>query len=104
MRNVDFFDFFRYMLAVFVTVYATTVTLQSLYGWYAYLNAPDKYMSLIRRYVLVQGLRLRFRYFWGDVLICLLLCVVCLLLWQAHAVVAQIRAQQIHAARNLSTR
>jgi hypothetical protein len=105
MPNIDFFNFFRYMLAVVVTVYATVVTLQSLYGWYVYLNSPDKYMALIRRYVIVQGLRLRFRAFWGDVLICVLLSVVCLLLWRAHTVVAQIeRAMQIHVARNLQTR
>jgi hypothetical protein len=98
MPKIDFFNFFRYMLAVIVTVYATVVTLQSLYGWYVYLSAPDKYMSLIRRYVIVQGLRLRFRTFWGDVLVCLLLTMVCLLLWRAHVVVSQIAHVNEHVA------
>jgi hypothetical protein len=106
MRDIDFFNFFRYMLAVIVTVYATTVTLQSLYGWYLYLSSPDKYMSLIRRYVIVQGLRLRFRSFWGDVLVCVLLSVVCLLLWRAHVVVSRDRDAmvQFHGDEHLATR
>jgi hypothetical protein len=89
MPRVDFFNFFRYVLAVIVTVYATVITLQSLYGWYVYLSGSDKYMTLIRRYVIVQGLRLRFRAFWGDVIICILLSVVCLLIFKAHTVLAQ---------------
>ena len=34
--------------------------------------------------MIVHGLRLRFRTFWGDVLICVLLCVAFLILWHAH--------------------
>jgi|SRR5580692_4495818 hypothetical protein len=88
--RIDFFDFFRYMLAVIVTIYATVITLQSLLGWYTYLAGGDKYMSMIRRYVIVQGLRLRFTTFWGDVLICLLLMIAFFIIWHAHGVIAQI--------------
>ncbi len=80
----DLFNFFRYVLAIIVTIYATVVTLQSLLGWYVYLAGGDKYASLLRRYLIVHGLRLRFRAFWGDVIICGLLCVVFLILWHAH--------------------
>jgi len=80
----DLFDFFRYALAWVVTIYASIVTLQSLWGWYVWLTGSDKYMSLVRRYVIVHGLRLRFRAFWGDVIICLLLSVTFVLLWIAH--------------------
>jgi hypothetical protein len=80
----DLFDFFRYALAWVVTIYASIVTLQSLWGWYVWLTGSDKYMSLVRRYVIVHGLRLRFRSFWGDVIICLLLSVTFVLLWIAH--------------------
>jgi hypothetical protein len=83
----DLFDFFRIALGVVVTIYATVVTLQSLWGWYVWLAGSDRYVSLIRRYVILHGLRLRFRAFWGDVIICLLLCVVLLLLWYAHHIV-----------------
>ena len=84
MPDIDFFNFFRYALAVVVTIYATVVTLQSLWGWYVMLAAGDKYTVMLRRYILVQALRLRFRAFWGDVVICVLLCVAFLLMWRAH--------------------
>jgi hypothetical protein len=91
MPNIDFFDFFRYLLATIATVYATVITLQSLWGWVVYLSGSDKYIALVRRYVIVQGLRLRFRTFWGDVLVCLLLCVVFLILWRAHGLIYQVQ-------------
>src|SRR5436853_7849558 len=86
MPQIDFFNFFRIGLGWIVTIYATIVTLQSLWGWYVWLAGSDKYISLVRRYVIVQGLRLRFKAFWGDVLICILLCVAFVILWHAHHV------------------
>lgn len=85
--SIDLFDFFRWMLAIIVTIYVSLVTLQSLWGWYVWLAGSDKYISLLRRYLVVQGLRLRFKTFWGDVIICLLLCVVFLLMWRLHAMI-----------------
>ncbi len=73
-----------------VTIYATVITLQSLWGWYVWLAGSDRYISLVRRYIIVQGLRLRFKTFWGDVIICLLLCVAFLILWHAHHVIYRI--------------
>ncbi len=84
MPNVDFFQFFRYTLSGIATIYATILTLQSLWGWIVWLSGQDKYISLVRRYVIVHGLRLRVKSFWGDVILCMLLCVVFLLLWYAH--------------------
>src|SRR5678815_2206738 len=66
----DPFDFFRWWLSTIVTIYATVITLQSLWGWYAWLAGSDRYVSLLRRYLIVHGLRLRFTAFWGDVIIC----------------------------------
>ncbi len=86
MPDIDFFNFFRWTLATVVTIYATIITAQSLWGWYLTLAGPDKYIALARRYILVQGLRLRVKTFWGDVLICLLLCAAFGLLWRAHAI------------------
>ena len=83
----DPFDFFRWWLGTIATIYATVIMLQSLYGWYVWLAGSDKYMSLLRRYLLVHGLRLRFKAFWGDVIICGLLCVTFLLLWRAHGLI-----------------
>jgi hypothetical protein len=87
MPDVDFFNFFRYLLGTVVTIYATIVTLQSLWGWYVFLAGRDKYISIMRRYLIVHGLRLRFKTFWGDVIVCVLLCVVFFILWHAHSVI-----------------
>lgn len=87
MPRIDFFNFFRYCLAIVATVYATVVTLQSMWGWYLLLTGSEKYVTLLRRYLIVHGLRLRFRTFWGDVVICILLCVAFVIMWHAHHVI-----------------
>lgn len=86
------------MLAIVATVYATVVTLQSMWGWYVWLMGNDRYISLVRRYVVVHGLRLRVRAFWGDVLICCLLCVAFLIMWRAHQVIYDLGAKLNHVA------
>jgi len=86
LPDVDFFNFWRYLIGWIVTVYATVLTIQSLYGWYVWLSGGERYISIVRQYVIVHGLRLRFKTFWGDVLICLLLCVIFFILWHAHGV------------------
>ncbi len=93
----DLFDYFRWTLGTVVTIYASIVTFQSLYGWYVWLAGTDKHITMLRRYVIVHGLRLRFATFWGDVLITILLCVVFLMLWRAHALVNQI-GESLHYA------
>ena len=79
---MDPFLAFRYVLATFVTVYATVVTLQIAWEWAAWLAGRDRYMSMLRRYVVVHSLRLRFTAFWGDVLVCGLLGVAFALAWK----------------------
>jgi hypothetical protein len=98
MPTVELFHFFRWMVAVIVTIYATVLTLQSLWEWLVWLSGGDKYISLVRRYLIVHGLRLRFRAFWGDVIICLLLCVVFVLIWRAHQLI-QPAERSAHDAR-----
>jgi hypothetical protein len=82
----DPFRVFRFLLGTVVTVYATIITLQSLWDWYVWLSGGDRYLGMLRRYLLVQGLRLRFRTFWGDLIICILLGVAFLLLWHAQGI------------------
>jgi hypothetical protein len=84
MPDIDFFSFFRWVLSVVVSIYASIITLQSLYNWYIWLAGSDKYISLLRRYLLVHGLRLRVKSFWGDVIICALLAFAFLLIWRAQ--------------------
>jgi hypothetical protein len=103
--HIDFFDFFRYALATVVTIYATVVTLQSLWSWYVILTGEGKYYAMIRRYLMLQGLRLRIQTFGADVLICVLLTVVLCILWHAHQVVAQIdTSPDSHAGRIVKSR
>jgi len=84
MPDVDFFNFFRMWLGWIVTIYATIITAQSLYSWYIWLAGQDRYIGLVRRYVVVHSLRLRVATFWGDVIVSVLLSVAFLLLWHAH--------------------
>ena len=81
------FDIFRWTLALIATIYATVVTIQSLWGWYLWLAGSDRYVSLLRRYLIVHGLRLRFTSFWGDLLVCLLLSVAFLIMWRLHGLI-----------------
>ncbi len=87
MSDLDPFQFFRLTVAWIATIYASIITLQSLYGWVIYLSGQEKYITVVRRYVIVHALRLRFKTFWGDVLICLLLCIVFFLLYRLHPLV-----------------
>jgi hypothetical protein len=89
------------VLGTIVTVYATVITLQSVYGWYVWLAGSDKYMSMLRRYVVLHGLRLRFRAFWGDVIICGLLCFVFLILCRAHRLIYDLEAVQSDVQHNV---
>jgi hypothetical protein len=82
--NFDLFNLFRWLFFVFVTVYFLVTTIQFLWSWYVWLWQPDRYMSMLRRYLIVHGLRLRVRTFWGDFIICVLLFVAFILLWRAH--------------------
>ena len=88
--HLDFFDIFRWVLAWIATIYATVVTVQSAWTWWAWLRGSDKYITLARRYLIVHGLRLRVRTFGGDVLVCGLLSVTFLILWHAPG-----RAEQL---------
>ena len=97
--HLDAFDFFRWVLSIIATIYATVITLQSLWGWGVWLSGDEKYVTMLRRYIVIHGLRLRFKTFWGDVLISLLLCVAFLIIWRAHVVIYDIGAKiNTHAA------
>ena len=85
--SIDLFNFFRWVLGTIVTIYVTIITLQSLWSWYVWLAGSDRYIGLLRRYLIVHGLRLRFTAFWGDVIISILLCVVFLLTWRLHGLI-----------------
>jgi hypothetical protein len=101
----DLFDWFRLVLGWIVTVYATIITVQSLWSWYLWLAGQDKYIGLLRRYLIVHGLRLRFGTFWGDVIICVLLTLAFFILWRAHHVIydldEKLKDARVHASRQV---
>jgi hypothetical protein len=101
--HVDFFDFFRWVLGTVVTIYATVVSAQTVYGWWVYFGGEGRYLSLVRRYIMLQGLRLRIRTFGGDVLVCILLTAVWVLLLRAHQMVARINPHNYDDGRNRIT-
>ncbi|HSI36788.1 MAG: hypothetical protein ACAI43_25925 [Phycisphaerae bacterium] len=84
MLDLDPFHFFRLTVGWVATIYATVVLVQTLWGWVVYLSGGDRYMTVVRRYLVLHALRLRFKSFWGDVLVCVLLCWVFVLIWMAH--------------------
>jgi len=87
---MDLFDFYRYVLGTVVTVYAIVVTVQSALGWHAWLSQPDRHISMLRRYLIIIGLRLRVSEFWADMVISVLLCAIFAILFAAHGTVRQI--------------
>jgi hypothetical protein len=97
---IDFFNFFRIGLGWVVTIYATIITLQSLWGWYVWLAGSDKYMSMLRRYLILHSLRLRIWKLGPDVLICVLLTVTFGILWHAHFVIDDLK-MRVQAASNV---
>jgi hypothetical protein len=99
--GIDPFNFFRYVLGTVVTIYATIITLQSLWGWYLWLKGEDRHIGLLRRYLIVHGLRLRFGSFWGDVIISLLLCVAFFMLWHAHGLIYDLE-KRVQANREVA--
>jgi hypothetical protein len=98
LPTVDLFAFFRWMLAWIVTIYVTVVTLRFAWGWVVWLAGSDKYVSMLRRYLILQGLRLRFSTFFGDLVISVLLCIAFALLWRANVVLSEVD-QMVTAAR-----
>ncbi len=102
--SIDLFNIFRWTVGWIVTVYATVITVQSLWGWYVWFAGQDKYIGMLRRYVIVHGLRLRFSSFWGDLIISILLTVVFFQLWYAHHLIYDLddKYAAIHAATQVT--
>jgi len=90
LPDLDFFNFFRYLLCTVVTIYVVLVTLQSALGWYKWLSEPTAYNPLLRSYLAV-----------ADLLICLLLGVAFVLICDAHGTIAQIADDLEYARRHL---
>jgi hypothetical protein len=90
MPDIDLFNFYRWALATVVAIYATLVTVQWALGWYKYLSQPVRGLSMLSRYLQVAGLRMSLLRMSGDLLICVLLCVIFVMLCHAHGIMADI--------------
>lgn len=90
MPDVDLFTLYRWLLAWVATVYCTVLTVQSAWTWYVWLSSSDRYVAMLRRYIIVAALRLKFRTFWGELLICLLLSVAFALMCKAQYAMSDI--------------
>lgn len=64
----DLFEHWRLLLGLICTVYATVITVRSLYEWLHYFSGPDRTTSLMRNYVVVQLLSLRMGRFKEELL------------------------------------
>jgi hypothetical protein len=68
LPDFDFFDWWRWMLTIVCTIYASVITLRSLWEWIVYFAAPDRTTVMMRKYTIVHLLRLRMRAFSGELL------------------------------------
>ncbi len=63
----DTFELYRLMLGTVCTIYALAVTGRSLWEWIVYLSQPDRNTKMLRQYVIVQFLRLRWKRFAREI-------------------------------------
>ena len=64
----DLFETWRLILATVCGIYATIVTLRSLLGWLDYFSGSDRTTQLMRTYVVIHLLRLRWKRFSRELL------------------------------------
>src|SRR5262245_8073462 len=64
--QLDLFEFFRFILTIACFIYAAVVTIQSVWNWMLYLSGTQRATTLLRRYLIIQLLRLRLRPFAGE--------------------------------------
>lgn len=81
----DLFELWRLLLGTICTIYATVITVRSLWGWVVYLSVPGRSTTVMRNYVIVQLLRLRPGRFADELLYIAGLSILLLLLLRFHA-------------------
>ncbi len=66
LADRDSFELYRLMLGTVCTIYALVVTSRTLWGWIVHLSHLDRQTKMLRQYVIVQLLRLRWKRFAGE--------------------------------------
>lgn len=86
----DLFESWRMLLTIACSVYATVITVRSLWGWVQYFSGKDPITSLMRSYVLNLLVRVRLRRFRQELLGIGVWLVVLILLLYVHAIPSQL--------------
>ena len=82
IRQIEPFFLFRRLLMIFCSVYALIRLTQSASRWYGYFWSPDRSRRVLRHYLHVHLLRVRFLRFWRDLLqIAVLTAVFLVIVW-----------------------
>lgn len=66
MLRFDLFEFYRFLLALLVLVHCVVKLVSFVYRWYAF-DSRYRWAPLVRRYVVVQLLRIRVRRFLFEI-------------------------------------
>jgi hypothetical protein len=83
--DLDLFACYRWLLAIVCTVYTVVRLVQTAHGWIVYFWSPYPRIGVLRRYALLQVLRIRVRRFTLDLLqIAGLTAALFALLWLHH--------------------
>lgn len=82
--RLDLFQFWRFLLVVVCTIYAGIVTIRSAWGWAVLLAEPRKATMLLRQYLILHMLRVRFGPFARELTLIGLLIVAMVLLVRFH--------------------
>lgn len=66
-KNVDLFDFWRFLLSTVVSIYVGIYTVRTLVGWLSYFRSSRR-TTVMGHYALTLLLRARLRKFGGELL------------------------------------
>lgn len=67
MPELDPFHFYRFMLTVLVSVYTVSKLVMTIWQWQSFAPGASRTMGMLRVYVVVHLLRVRFSRFAWDV-------------------------------------
>ena len=84
MRHFDLFEFYRFMLGVFVGVYGTIRLSTFIWRWHGAAQQGWVGSALLHRYLTVLLLRMRFRRFAYELVVIVGLLLILALLIRAH--------------------
>lgn len=89
LSSADLFMLYRRLLVIFCSIYAGIRLMQTIGRWFKFLAFPDRSRRLLRSYLFVHILRVRWRRFGPEYIqIGGLLCILTLIVWLHYIVAA----------------